>query len=138
MHRKRPPRWGRGSPPDDEPPHCISAGGNASRGGDEDSIFKNVIRLGRNFGIGLVMADQTPQKQDSFARSNIGLKCFLRQDDEEGIMKFRKLMGGLSDEQMHKPTFRGPVAGEKTLTFQVELELPSHERVDDNLAPPYA
>ena len=32
--------------------------------------------------------------------------------------------GGLSDEQMHKPTFRGPVAGEKTLTFQAELELP--------------
>ena len=72
-----------------------------SRGGDDDSWRKNIVRLGRNLGVGLVLADQTPQKQDPVVRQNIGLKCFLRQDDEEGIVKYRKVMGGLNDEQMH-------------------------------------
>ena len=99
-----------------------------SRGGDDDSWRKNIVRLGRNFGIGLVMADQTPQKQDPVARQNIGLKCFLRQDDEEGIMKYRKAMGGLSDEQIHhilRLTKRRMIVKMPGIDFPFEVEVPN-------------
>lgn len=98
-----------------------------ARGGDDDSWRKNIIRLGRNFGIGLVLADQTPQKQDAVVRQNIGLKCFLRQDDEEGIIKYRKAMGGLNDEQMHYILNMEPrrmIVKMPGIKFPFEVEVP--------------
>ena len=100
--------------------------------GNEDSVFKTMITQGRNFGLGLVLADQTPQKQDGFARSNIGLKCFLRQDDEEGVLKHRKAMG-LYDEQinymLNLPKLR-MIVKHPHIKFPFEVEVPTlHEGV---------
>ncbi len=65
---------------------------NASEDGDGDSLFLKMIREARNYGIGLVFADQVPQAEHDIVRANIGTKCIFRLGDDSSVDVFRNTM----------------------------------------------
>ena len=77
------------------------AGSLISRAISNDSSYMlRIICEARNYGIGLVLADQTPHLEHPAIKSNIGTRCIFRLEDQTGVEMF-KVSLGLNEKQRH-------------------------------------
>ena len=68
-----------------------------------ESLFFEMMSEIRGYGVGLLLANQVPQREAEVVRSNIGTRIVMKQSSEAAALTFRRLMK-LNDEQLHKVT----------------------------------
>ena len=66
-----------------------------------ESLFFEMMSEIRAYGVGLLLANQVPQREAEVVRSNIGTRIVMKQSSEAAALTFRRLLT-LNDQQLHK------------------------------------
>ena len=66
-----------------------------------ESLFFEMMSEIRACGVGLLLANQVPQREAEVVRSNIGTRIVMKQSSEAAVLTFRRLLK-LNDQQLHK------------------------------------